>query len=79
MQIRHDREGDVIKITLNDRQQTHGKMVLPDVILRLDENNRIVAIEILSASENIPQPEISDYTDITHPRFEEKIASKTGD
>lgn len=73
MEIRHDREGDVIKITLNDRKQTHGKMVLPDVILRLDENERIVAIEILSASENIAQPDSFEYADITYPRFDELV------
>lgn len=70
MEIRHDREGDVIKITLNDRKQTHGQRVLPDVILRLDADERIVAIEILSASENISLPEKIDYTYITHPRFD---------
>lgn len=47
-------------------------MVLPDVILRLDENDRIVAVEILSVSENVAHPERLEYSDITHPRFDEQ-------
>lgn len=38
-----------------------------------------MSLKLRPMTENIPQPEISDYTDITHPRFEEKIAHKTGD
>lgn len=48
-------------------------MVLPDVILRLDENDKIVAVEILSVSENIAHPESLEYSDITRPGFDEQL------
>jgi len=48
MKIRQDKEADVIKITLNDRQQVGGDMVHDDLIIRLDAEGKLVAIEILT-------------------------------
>ncbi len=65
MKVRHDKNADAVMITLNNRTSKYGKRVLPDVIIRYDEENRIVAVEILDASEHITSPNTVEYTDIT--------------
>lgn len=65
MKVRHDKNADAVMITLNNRQSTYGKRVLPDVIIRYDEENKIVAIEILDASEHVVNPDTLEYQDIT--------------
>jgi uncharacterized protein YuzE len=65
MKIEHDREGDILKITLNDKPEVYGELIGgSDVILHFDErDNNIVAIEILAASTNAPHPNLIEFVE----------------
>jgi uncharacterized protein YuzE len=64
MKIEHDKEGDILKITLNDKPEAYGDMIEgSDIILHFDEDDNIVAIEILSASTNAPHPNLIEFID----------------
>jgi uncharacterized protein YuzE len=72
MKIRHDREGNVVQITFNDRQRTKTQMISDEVLLHFDENDRIIGIQVLGVNENIPEVNKFEYTDITNPRYDQK-------
>ena len=52
--VTYDREGDVLYIALGaEDDKTEGEEVSPGVMLMYDGDNRIVGIEITSASKKI--------------------------
>jgi uncharacterized protein YuzE len=51
MQIRHDHEGDVIRIKLNNKKAVdHIEVIGEVVVIGVDANSEIVDISILDAS-----------------------------
>ena len=76
MKITHDRESDVIRITFNDKPYVKGKMVNDNFILHVDENEQVIAVEILGASKQITEPNAFNYMDVTHPRFDKRQLEK---
>ena len=70
MRVTLDREGDVLYIVFNDKKHHRGEMIHDDVIITYDEDGTPVAIEILAASQHVKSPNVFDFTDITHPRFD---------
>ena len=54
MNITYDDREDLLYIRLDDRrQQVANKRVTEDIVLDLGDNDRIVGIEILDASEHV--------------------------
>ena len=57
MKVRYDRKHDILYIDLNPEKRAHDTQPLnEDIFIDLDENNNIVGIEILRATENIIEP-----------------------
>jgi uncharacterized protein YuzE len=66
MQIRHDREGDAIRIKLNNKKAVdHIEVIGEVVVIGVDANGEIVDISILDASKHVPEPSLFEYIDIT--------------
>ena len=61
MKVKYDREADVIYISLSDKAIKESDENKPGVILDYSEDGSIVAIEILNASKNLPQPDKMEY------------------
>ena len=52
MRMRYDKEGDVLDLLIKDGQIHHAEEY-DQIIINVDEKNRIVEIELLDASEFI--------------------------
>jgi len=53
MKITYDPQADVLYLELRDTDHRHGREVEPGVVLSYDDQNAVVAIEILDASTRI--------------------------
>ena len=72
MKIKQDREGDTLLIIFNDQKGTGSKIINENCIVTLDKNGGVVAIEFLDTSKTVSEPNKFDYTDITHPRYDQR-------
>jgi uncharacterized protein YuzE len=59
MKVRFDEETDALYIRLSETRIIESEEVQPGIILDFDEHNHLVAIEILRASQQIPDLDIS--------------------
>ena len=55
MKLKVDREADALYLTLDDSKIVESDEVSPGIILDLNEDNQIVAIEILHLSKRSPK------------------------
>lgn len=56
MKIKYDQESDVLNISLSDEPVFESDENKPGVILDYANDGKIVGIEILKASKQMPQP-----------------------
>lgn len=61
MKIKYDQESDVLYISLSDEPVHESDENKPGVILDYSDNGKIVGIEILRASKQLPQPLKVEY------------------
>ena len=55
MRLDYDAEADVLTLILSARKPAYGEGCHPDVVLHLDEEGRIVMIEVQDASRHAPR------------------------
>ena len=60
MEIRYDKEVDILVVTFSKNSIVESDEEKPGVILDYDENGGIVSIEIMDASEKVANPEKVD-------------------
>ena len=53
MRVHYDREADALFIRFSDRSSVESEMIEPGVIVDYSEDNRVVALEILNASQRL--------------------------
>ncbi len=53
MRVHYDREADALFIRFSDRPSVESEMIEPGVIVDYSEDNRVVALEILNASQRL--------------------------
>jgi len=51
MKIKYDPQSDVLLITLNNKPLAYGEEIFPRIIAHYSDNDELVEIEILDASE----------------------------
>jgi uncharacterized protein YuzE len=61
MEVKYDKEVDVIYINLTDLPVSESDEEKPGIILDYAKDGSIVGIEILNASKNLPQPNKFEY------------------
>ena len=61
MKVKYDKEVDVLYITLSDEPISESDEGKPGVIIDYSEKGNIVAIEIIDASKQMPQPSKVEY------------------
>lgn len=61
MKIKYDKELDILYIRFSDEKVQESDSEKPGVVLDFDAKGSIVAIEILNASQKIPQPTKFEY------------------
>ena len=61
MKVKYDKEVDVLYITLSDEPISESDEGRPGVIIDYSEKGNIVAIEIIEASKQMPQPSKVEY------------------
>lgn len=61
MKVKYNKEADVLYIQLSDARIAESDEERKGIVLDYDHNGRIVGIEILSASKNLPQPTKVEY------------------
>lgn len=61
MKVKYDREADVLYIQLSDAPIIDSDEERKGIVLDYDDEGRIVGIEILNASKNLPQPTKVEY------------------
>jgi len=54
MEISYDKEADALYIRLRNNEFDHNKKVDDYTILDLDKDNRVIGIEVIDASKNVP-------------------------
>ncbi len=61
MKIKYDQESDILYISLSDEAVFESDENKPGIILDYSNEGKIVGIEILKASKQIPQPLKVEY------------------
>lgn len=61
MKIRYDSEVDVLRILLRDAPVAESDEDKPGIILDYDEDDNLVGLEILDASQRIENPRALEY------------------
>jgi len=61
MKIKYDKETDILYIQLSNKTITESGEDNKGVIVDYDSDRNVVGIEILQASEKLPQPNIVEY------------------
>ena len=61
MKITYDKEADALYIQLNNAIVAESDEEKPGIILDYGNDGKIVGIEILNASQNLPQPNKVEY------------------
>ncbi|MBX3165364.1 MAG: DUF2283 domain-containing protein [Bacteroidetes bacterium] len=61
MKVKYDKEADVLYIQLSDAPIAESDEDRKGIILDYANDGKIVAIEILNASKNMPQPTKVEY------------------
>ena len=61
MKVKYDKEVDILYNRLSDKPIKESDEEKPDIILDYASDGSIVAIEILDASKNLPQPLKFEY------------------
>lgn len=61
MKVKYDKEADVLYIQLSDAPIAESDEERKGIILDYANDGKIVAIEILNASKNLPQPTKVEY------------------
>ncbi|MDB5207828.1 MAG: hypothetical protein JWR72_2903 [Flavisolibacter sp.] len=61
MEVKYDKEVDVIYINLTDLPVSESDEEKPGIILDYAKDGSILGIEILNASKNLPQPNKFEY------------------
>lgn len=56
MSIRYDRELDILYIRFSNKNVVESDSEKPGIILDFDVKGQIISIEILNASQKMPQP-----------------------
>jgi uncharacterized protein YuzE len=69
MKVRHDKEADAMLVIFNEGTEATHQAVTDGIIVNLDENNRIVSLELLAVSKVVDAPNILEYIDFTNPRY----------
>ena len=59
MKISYDKQSDAIYFTISETSKvSESEEVRPGIVLDFDENNRVIGVEILSASKRMSDDEI---------------------
>lgn len=61
MKLKYDKEADVLYIQLSEAPVAESDEERKDIILDYANDGKIVGIEILNASKNLPQPTKVEY------------------
>lgn len=61
MKVNYDKEVDVLRILLSDRQIVESDETRPDVILDYDAEGNVVGMEILNASKHTQLPNTCEF------------------
>lgn len=61
MKVNYDKEVDVLRILLSDRQIVESDETRPDVILDYDAEGNVVGMEILNASKHAQIPNACEF------------------
>jgi uncharacterized protein YuzE len=61
MKVKYDKEMDVIYIRFSDEAIKESDEEKPGIILDYSKNGKIIGIEILDASKQMPQPSKFEY------------------
>ncbi len=72
MRIEYDREVDALYIRIQEKEVAQSKEVSEDVVLDLDEEGRIIGLEVLDATRHY------SLSDIFNLSTENLILEKTG-
>ncbi|MEK6819797.1 MAG: DUF2283 domain-containing protein [Nanoarchaeota archaeon] len=62
MKINFDTKHDIIRIKFQDGEYEKSKEVDEGIIVDMDKNNKIIAIEILDASDRIPKGNLKEFS-----------------
>lgn len=61
MKVKYDKEVDILYISLNQEAIKESDEAKPGIIIDYSANGSIVGIEILNASQKMPQPSKVEY------------------
>jgi uncharacterized protein YuzE len=61
MKVKYDKEADVLYIELSKEAISESDEDKRGVVIDYDASGKVVGIEILNASKNLPQPNIVEY------------------
>ncbi len=61
MKINFDKKNDVMRIKFQEGEYETSKEIDEGVIIDVDKNNRIIAIEILDVSDRIPKGNLKEF------------------
>lgn len=61
MKVKYDKEVDVLYIQLSQEAISESDEDKRGVIIDYDASGKVVGIEILNASKNLPQPNVVEY------------------
>ena len=61
MKVNYDKEVDVLRILLSERQIVESDEARPDVILDFDADGHVVGLEILNASKHAELPNACEF------------------
>ncbi len=61
MKINFDKKNDVMRIKFQEGEYGISKEIDKGVIMDVDKNNRIIAIEILDVSDRIPKRNLNEF------------------
>jgi len=62
MKINLDTKNDIMRIKFQDGEYEISKEIDEGIIVDLDKNNKIIAIEIINASERIPKRNLKEFS-----------------
>ena len=62
MKVNYDEKADAMYIRFSDAAYFESDEVKKDIILDYDKSGKVIAIEILDASKNLPAPQTQLYS-----------------
>ncbi|MBI2042775.1 DUF2283 domain-containing protein [Candidatus Pacearchaeota archaeon] len=62
MKINFDTKNDIMRIKFQDGEYETSKEIDEGIMVDMDKNNKIIAIEIIDASDRIPKGNLKEFS-----------------